>query len=213
MSEHSSKHSSPSDFISGSCWRTNVWQNCGFENNVFRNSQYSSLITNPSKLHIELQKPDSLFFVSKPYVCKCFLVCLFFFFAMRDVFPEFLFILKCCYNVMVGESYRCTLKYSIIIKKNRLNQPFCSVFHSNDSDNKMEASQIWSSTVGSEAVKSWFSDCMFTLKRALILFSREKRERKLLQQHKKKNLWMSYLWTINFGELFIFCVHLMDLMI
>lgn len=50
----------------------------------------------------------------------------------------------------------------------------------------MEVAQIWSSTVRSEAVKSWFSDCTFTLKRALILFSREKRETLAAAQKKKK---------------------------
>lgn len=115
-----------------------MWQNCGFESNVFTNSQYSSLITNPSKLHIELQKPDSLLFLS---ICQYF----FFFFSVRGVSHLGFFLpLKYCYDIMVGEGDRCALKYSIIIKKNRLNQPFCSVFHSKDSDNKMEGSQIWS---------------------------------------------------------------------
>lgn len=95
---------------------------------------------------------------------------------------------------MVGEGDRCTLKYRITIKKNVLNQPFCSMFYSKNSDNKMEASHIWSSTVRSEAVKSWFSDCAFTLKRGIDFVKlRKKGKETVAIAQKKKSLVTFYL--------------------
>lgn len=88
---------------------------------------------------------------------------------------------------MVGEGDRCTLKYRIIIKKNGLNQPFCSVFHSKGSDNKTEASHNWSSTVRSEAVKSWFSDCTFTLKKGIDFVQQRKKGKETVSMAPKKS--------------------------
>lgn len=39
----------------------------------------------------------------------------------------------------------------------------------------MEVSQVWSSTVRSEAVKSWFSDCTFTLKKGIDFVQQRKK--------------------------------------